>query len=204
MGGKRNRARKYLYICIAGIIIMSLKGCAVLTEMKARGESREYLVKAQILLDHEDYEGSLIENRKIISIQDNAFLGDESLFNIGLIYAHYGYPKRNYEKSRDHFKRLVKVFPQSPFAEQAKVWIWFLQEYERLKRDAEELNKLVKKSQQEQEKLKRETEELNILFRKSRQEQERLNKEIEELSKTIKKSKQVDIEIDEKKKELSK
>ena len=58
------------------------------------------------------------------------------------------YPKRDYQKSLDHFKRLVKVFPQSPFAGQAKIWIGLLQENERLKREIEELNKTIKKSKQ--------------------------------------------------------
>jgi hypothetical protein len=42
----------------------------------------------------------------------------------------------------------VKVFPQSPFARQAKIWIGILQENERLKREIEELNKTINKSKQ--------------------------------------------------------
>ncbi|MGA2517335.1 MAG: hypothetical protein ABSG44_12400 [Thermodesulfobacteriota bacterium] len=88
------------------------------------------------------------ENQKVLSLYDNASPGDEALFNAGLIYAHPGYPKRDYQKSLDHFKRLVKVFPQSPFAGQAKIWIGILQENERLKREIEELNKTINKSKQ--------------------------------------------------------
>jgi len=162
---------------------ISLAGCATLKEMEAKRETREYLITAQKLLDQGDYEGSLKENQKVLSLYDNVPPGDEALFNTGLIYAHYGYPKRDYQKSLDHFKRLLKVFPRSPFAGQAKVWIGILQENERLNRETEDSNKSIKKSQQENERLKR---------------------EIEELNKTIKESKQVDIEIDEKKKEISK
>jgi tetratricopeptide (TPR) repeat protein len=72
----------------------------------------------------------------------------EALFNMGLIYAHYGYPKRDYKKSLDLFKRLVKMFPQSPLAGQAKLWIGILQENERLNREIEELKKTIKKSKQ--------------------------------------------------------
>jgi hypothetical protein len=74
--------------------------------------------------------------------------GDEALFNMGLIFAHYGYPKRDYKKSLDLFKRLVKVFPQSPLVGQAKIWIGLLQENERLNIEVEELNKTIKKSKQ--------------------------------------------------------
>lgn len=148
MGRKRNRTWKYLYFCVACMILISLASCAMLKEMEAKRETREYFITAQKLLDQGDYEGSLKENQKVLSLYDNVPPGDEALFNTGLIYAHYGYPKRDYQKSLDHFKRLVKVFPQSPFAGQAKIWIGLLQENERLKREIEELNKTIKKSKE--------------------------------------------------------
>ena len=183
MGRKQNRTWKHLYLFFACMSFISLAGCATLKEMEAERETREYLITAQKLLDKGDYEGSLKENQKVLSSYDNVPPGDEALFNTGLIYAHYGYPKRDYQKSLDHFKKLVKVFPQSPFAGQAKIWIEILQKNERLNRETGESNKSIKKLQQENEKL---------------------NREIEELNKSIERSKQVDIGIDEKKKELSK
>jgi outer membrane protein assembly factor BamD (BamD/ComL family) len=130
------------------MILISLAGCATLKEMEARRETHNYFVTAQKLLDQGDYEGALRENQKVLSLYNNVPPGDEALFNAGLIYAHYGYPKRDYQKSLDHFKRLAKVFPQSPFAGQAKLWIGILQENERLKREIEELNKTINKSKQ--------------------------------------------------------
>ncbi len=183
MGRERNRTRKCLHLFIACLIVVALTGCATLKQTETKRETREYFVTARKLLDQGDYEGSLKENQRVLSLYQGVPPGDEALFNMGLIYAHYGYPERDYQKSLDHLKRLVKVFPQSPFAGQAKIWIGMLQENERLTKQTEELDKSIKRSQQESEKLK---------------------KEIEELNKTIKKSKQVDIEIDEKKKEISK
>jgi tetratricopeptide (TPR) repeat protein len=165
------------------MIFLSLAGCATLKEMEAKREAREYLITAQRLFNQGDYEGSVKENQKALSLYDHVPPGDEALFNTGLIYAHSGNPQRDYQKSLDHFTRLVKVFPLSPLAMQAKIWIGVLQENERLTRETEESNKSIRKSQQENE---------------------RLNKEIEKLKEAIQKSKQIDIEIDEKKKELSK
>jgi outer membrane protein assembly factor BamD (BamD/ComL family) len=130
------------------MILLSFTGCATLREMEAKRETREYLLTAQKLLDQGDYEGSLRENQKVLSLYDNVSPGDEALFNEGLIYAHYGYPKKDYQKSLDLFKRLVKVFPESPYAGEAKIWIGLLQENERLKKEIEELNKTIKKSKQ--------------------------------------------------------
>jgi cell division protein FtsB len=225
LGRKRTGTRKYLYLSIAGMIFISFAGCATIKKMEAEREAREYLITAQKLLDQGDYEGSLKENQKILSLYDTVPPGDEALFNIGLIYADYGYPQKDHKKSLDSFKRLVEVFPLSPLVQQAKIWMGILQENrrlngkieelnktikkskmenERLNREIEELNKTIKKSKMENERLNREIEELNKTIKKSKMENERLNREIEKLNKTIKKSKEVDIELDEKKKELSK
>lgn len=138
----------YLYLSIACMIFISLAGCATLKEMEAKRETREYFTTAQKLLEQGDYEGSLRENEKVLSLYDNIPPGDEALFNIGLIYAHYGYPKRDYKKSLDLFKRLLMMFPQSPLVGQAKIWMGILQENQRLNREIEELNKTIKKSKQ--------------------------------------------------------
>ena len=148
MGRKRNWTRKYLYLFIACLTFISFAGCATLKEMERRKEARGYLTTAQKLLNQGDYEGSLKENQKVLSLYENVPPGDEALFHAGLIYAHYGYPKKDYQKSMDQFKRLVKVFPQSPWVGRAKIWIEILQENERLNREIEELNKALKKSKQ--------------------------------------------------------
>lgn len=130
------------------MILISFAGCATLKEMEAKRETRKCLITAQKLLNQGDYEGALKENQKVLSLYDNVPPGDEALFNAGLINANAGYPKRDYQKSVDYFKRLVKIFPDSPFAGQAKTWIGILQENERLKREIEELNKTINKSKQ--------------------------------------------------------
>jgi tetratricopeptide (TPR) repeat protein len=151
--------------------------------LEAKRKATEYLITAQKLVDQGDYEGSLRENLKVLSLFENNPPGDEALFNIGLIHADYRNPKRDYKKSLDLFRRLVKLFSQSPLVGQAKIWIGVLQENGRLDREIEESNQVMKKS---------------------RQENERLSRQIEELNEAIEKAKQVDIEIDKIKKELSK
>jgi len=138
---------------------------------------------ARKLLEQGDYEGALKENRKILTSYENIPPGDEALFNLGIIYAHYGYPDRDRRKSIVFFQRLVRVFPQSPLARKAKIWMGLLHENGRLSEEIEELKKTTGKI-----KLKNEG----------------LIQRIEELERTISETKQVDIEIDQKKKELSK
>ena len=95
-------------------------------------KTNEYLLRGQKLLAQGNYEASLRENQKTLSLSANNPPGDEALFNMGLIYAHSGNPKKDYGKSIDFFKRLLKDYPQSPLVEQAKIWIGVLQENEKL------------------------------------------------------------------------
>ena len=80
------------------MIFISLTSCAILKEMEAKRETRENLTMAQKHLDQGNYEDSLKENQKVLSLYNNLPPGDEALFNMGLIYAHYEYPKRDYKK----------------------------------------------------------------------------------------------------------
>ena len=148
MGGKRIGTRQHIYISIACVIAVSLAGCAALVDVKSKTEPNEHLATAERLLEHGDYEGALKENQKVLAVRDDVEPADEALFNIGIIYAHHGYPKRNYDKSLDYFKKLVRTFPHSPRAGQTKVWIGVLQDHERLNKEVEELNLIIKKSKQ--------------------------------------------------------
>jgi tetratricopeptide (TPR) repeat protein len=189
LGKKRAGTWKCFFLSIALMIIISLVKCAALRQMEVERKAQEYLIRARELFDQGDFAGSLKENQKVLSCCDNTTHGDEALFNAGLIYAHYGYTKRDYKESLEFFKRLVKVFPQSPLAGQAKMWIRMLQENEKLNKKIGELDRIVRESKEENEGLNRKIEDLN--------------RKIEELNRTIKNSKQIDIEIDEKKKKLS-
>jgi len=172
--------------------------------MKITMQSQEHLSMAQKLYNQADYEGALQENEKVISLRGNVPPADEALFYAGLIYVHYGYPERNYQKSIDYFKRLVQVFPQSQYAEQAKIWINVLEENETMTRKIEELNNSIKTLQEENNTLNNQMEELDNSLKTLQEENDRLKKVIEALNNSIKRSNQVDIEIEEKKKELLK
>ncbi len=151
-------------------------GCATIQEMEKGRDAREHLARGRIFLARGDYDGSLRENQRALTLSGKDSPADEALFNLGLIYANYEYQKRDNKKSLEFFRKLVKTYPQSPLAVQAKSWIGILMENERLNNELESSNS----------------------------EKKRLNSEIEKLSKTIEKTKQIDIEIEEKKKELSK
>lgn len=183
MGRKRSRTGKCLFLLVAGVILITLGGCAELREMEKKKKARENLIAARELLVRKDYSGSLKESQKVLSLADRAPPADEALFHAGVVYAHFGNAKKEYKKAIEIFKRVSNEFPRSPFAGQAAIWIEVLQDIEKSRGEVEELNKAVMESKQETQ---------------------RLSKEIEELNKTISTSKRIDMEIDTKIKELSK
>jgi len=109
-------------------------------------EARESLVNSQKLLAQGNYEGALKENQRVLSLYGQHILGHEALFNMGLIHAHPGNPKRDSGKAIFFFNKLTKDFPQSPFADQARIWLGMLLENQRLNQTVEKLQEVIEES----------------------------------------------------------
>jgi len=104
-------------------------------------EGRELQIRSQRLLAVGDYERCINENQRVLSVSHTRSIRDQALFNLGLVYAHSGNPKKDFEKSLDFFKRLINDYPKSPLVEQAKIWVSILQEHQ-------ELNQVIQKLKQ--------------------------------------------------------
>ncbi len=162
MGGKPTRTRKCVHLCLAGFIIFSLSGCLLFREKEtvkfkkeellqtkqSREPQAESLQAARSLLERNDFEGALIEYQKVLTLSGMNPPADEALFQMGMIYSHYGNPKKDYAKSLPLLRKLVKDYPNSLRADQAKLWIALLQENDRL-------NQAVQKLQQTIEEIKK-------------------------------------------------
>ena len=102
-------------------------------EARDQREAKQYLQLAQNLLAKGDYEGSLRENQKVVSLAKNQAPADEALFTMGLVYAHPKNPKKDNKRAIAFFNRVVKSYPDSPWTEQAKIWVGVLDGVEKLK-----------------------------------------------------------------------
>ncbi len=162
MGRKRTRAREFIYLCIAGLILFTCFSCALLDEKqkiglkkeeaKGRGETSkilsEHLLQARKLFEQRDYDGSVRENQKVLSLAGQNPPADEALFNLGLIYAHAGNARKDYGKSVGFFRKLIKDYPQSPLALQARIWTGVLLENEKMSQTIQKLNQVIEESKQ--------------------------------------------------------
>lgn len=124
MGRKRTRKGKYFYFCIVSILTgLLIISCSSL-------KSRQYILKSESLLLRGEFEAALEENQKILSIYSDKPPADKALYNMGLIYAHYANPQKDYKKASEFFWELIKNFPKSSKAEEAKIWIGVLNKIE--------------------------------------------------------------------------
>ena len=150
MGGERTRAGKFVYFCAAGLIFFLLSGCMtfkkefnlstsqevtpekVSQQEEGPNSACERLLRSKKLLQQGDYAGSLKESQKVLSLPGKNPPKDQALFQIGLIYAHVDNPQKDFGKALEYFRRVIKDYPKSPLAEEARVWAGVLQENEKL------------------------------------------------------------------------
>ncbi len=180
MGRERARTGQFIFLCAAGLIFFLLSGCTILQRLfppppKAPAEKVEKppeppppevekvekepeppppevagLERAAQLFQRGDYEGSLKENKRVLARAGKNPPGDRALFNMGLIYAHGENPKKNYEDSLLFFSNITMDYPQSPLAQEAKIWIRVLRENEKLKEGIKDYREILKQQKNQQ------------------------------------------------------
>ena len=149
MGRERSRARLYVYHGLACIIMLAGSACAQLRSVFPEQERPAHLQRVQERIDSGDFEAAtrVYQNDLARPAGDRERQADEALFNLGLLYAHYANPKKDYQKALGCFTRLVKEYPRSPLAEEAKIWTSVLESMEKSKRvdiEIEQMKKLTK------------------------------------------------------------
>jgi len=82
----------------------------------------QYTQKIRILLEKGDFEAARKQNEELLNDPNRKQLKDVALYNLALVYAHYANPNRDYKKSTEYLKQLVREFPDSPLSEEAKIW----------------------------------------------------------------------------------
>jgi outer membrane protein assembly factor BamD (BamD/ComL family) len=222
MGGKRARIGKYLNLCITLSACFLITACALVdgsrdktaevqVPVQVQEASRQHLALAQDLLVSHEFEAAVRENQQVLYLSPDEAPADEALFNMGAIYANPANLKRDDAKSIAALERLVKDFPQSPWAEQAKSWLEMFKRNERLRRlsmettqENDRLRRTSVEALQENERLKRVSGEAFQENDKLKRASAEMLQENQKLKKIVEQSRMVDIEIDEKKRNQAK
>lgn len=170
-------------------------------ESNRQREMRETLATGDQLLAQGDFSGSLKAFQRILTAAQDKPPADVATYNMGLVYAHPQNPERNLQKAVRSFDQVARLYPDSPWAEQAKIWVGVLNETEESKHDVETTRQDIEKWKQEVERNRVAIEKSKQEADKSRLELEKTKQEIEKSKQVIEKSKQVDIEIDQKRRD---
>ncbi|MEW6670028.1 MAG: hypothetical protein AB1512_32865 [Thermodesulfobacteriota bacterium] len=120
--GKRQHLHLYLAFCMTAF--MGLAGCGGLY---ARPAGELELRRAWASMDRGDFEAALQQNRELFALHPGT-LGDEALFGIAMVYAHPLNPSGDHRRALEHFQRLQTLFPESPRAGEAGIWMPILQD----------------------------------------------------------------------------
>ncbi len=136
MGGKCTRAWQHVFLCIACLIF---SGCAVSKETRITKVVHDYQIQRPELNDEGDFSGAVEENMRIINSSDEGLSVDKALYSLGLIYAHYDNPGKDYKQSISYFERLKDEYPHSIFMQEAEIWLGLLEKLESLRKEIKTL-----------------------------------------------------------------
>jgi tetratricopeptide (TPR) repeat protein len=157
---KHCRRRLHVLLLLAGLILISLESCSspgetvreeecykcVPAPSASQESASQVTTKQELKEDHfqyptsnflrsirtaGDFDNAVKQSQETLSQFPKTPPGDKALFDMGLVYAHPGNPKKDYRKSMEYFKRVLKEFPRSQFTEEARVWIGVLEDIEK-------------------------------------------------------------------------
>ncbi|MBN2516771.1 MAG: tetratricopeptide repeat protein [Deltaproteobacteria bacterium] len=101
-----------------------------MTSLGKRLEAYDHVQRGKKQFEEKDLQGSVQEFKRALSLNPEKTPGDRALFYLGLLYAHYDNPGRNYGKSLFYFQKLIRDFPESGLNERSKIWIKVLKDLE--------------------------------------------------------------------------
>ena len=130
MGKERAPKRQHVFLystCLLALVLIG-SGCATCLNIQKRWESRNHLDRAERLLSKGDYEGALQADKAAMENFPKCSPGDRALFHMGLIWAHPGNPKKDYNRALACFQQLVSNFPRSHLQGKATIWIGALKQ----------------------------------------------------------------------------
>jgi outer membrane protein assembly factor BamD (BamD/ComL family) len=201
MGRKSARAGKHFYFCLALLI---LSGCSLLSDWREQRQSRELMLQGHSLFSYGDYEGASNKYREAMIIAHPHVPADAATYNIGLIYAHPNNSQRNNLKAIESFSKVISDYPESPWVEEAKIWVGVLQQTERSAQEAQITREAIEQSQQAVERSRQDAEKFRLAAEKSKQEVDRTRQEMEKSRQLLERANQIDIEIEQKKRDRGK
>lgn len=204
MGQELSRKGKHLFLCLACCVSLFLGFGACVHSVK-QWQGEQGLKEATDLRNAGDYPASEKKTLAVLEAFPQA-LGDEALFQMGLLYSLPKNPNADYEKSMAFFQKLVTLYPDSSRKEEASAWVLLLTRKVGNEKESLELQKKLKGIEQASEargkRMKQLEEELLAKEKEiaeHRDEVSQLRGRVAELETQLAKFKNIDLTIEQKK-----
>lgn len=204
MGQERSGKGEHLLLCLAFCVSISLWLCGCALPVK-QWQGEYALREAKELREKGDYSAS---EKKTLGVLEDfpQTMGDEALFQLGLIYALPKNPKADYEKSKLYFEKLLTLHPESKRKEEAAAWSSAVTRIARSEREILELQKksnlLEQTADARGKRLKQLQDELDSRENEAREHRDTvrlLQNRVAELESQLAKFKNIDLSIEQKK-----
>jgi hypothetical protein len=215
MGQEHSRKGKHFLFRIACCMSLFLLFCGCVDALR-QWQGEQDLREAKHLMSRGNFSASEKETLGVLETFPHT-LGDEALFQMGLLYVLPENANASYEKSKTFFEKLVMQYPDSDRREEAAAWVVALTRLVSDERETLELRKKVailehaseraseaieQASETNEKKIKQMQEELKAREKELEEHQNtvnRLQSRVKELESQLAKFKNIDITIEQKK-----
>lgn len=187
--------------------LMTLSNCTRYGLEKWKPE--EHLELSRHYMSKGDFKASLKECQTAYDLYPRS-LGDQAMFQMGLIHAHPDNPQRNYLNSQNAFQTIIKQYPYSRLRGEAELWLKMLA-HERIINQQlvgrkKELRMLQLQMQDMESQLSKQQKSINHLINRQKKitySKDQLikarDRQIKDLQRSIDQLKEIDLSIEEKK-----
>lgn len=132
-------AEAKVYINIFETIAAKEKEAALL-QKRTREKDKQYLEKDKQfvpgvtgkIVENQNFEEAVRKNLLLLEKAGDKKPADQALYVLGLLYAHYENPEQDYKKSQLYLQQLLNKFPDSAFAEEARIWLGLFETIEKI------------------------------------------------------------------------
>ena len=212
----RKSARKGKHILLLSACFLAYLGVSMSCSPRTnRWIDNYYFGRADSMVARGDFDEALKENAAILEKFPDT-LGDQALYNMGLIYIHPENTAGDDRKALDVFQKILREYPKSPLREEVQVWILTILKMRETKDDLRDvkgtLALLEKDLMEDREKTRRlkdaitrkdgQLEELRRSVSAGRKRIEELELQVSDLQSRIQKLKKVDLGIEERKRKV--
>lgn len=121
MGAKQTRPGQQLLFFVTCSVIWSLTAIGCL-HWPPQPQGEKQLLEARQRFAAGDYSSALDINRRVLA-QFPERLADQSLFQIGMVYAHPNNPDQDIQKALQFFQDIIDRYPESHLQPEAELWL---------------------------------------------------------------------------------